>query len=139
MCTSHETLSAVEIQPAESGAPLVFFAGEPAAVSISISHRDGVAMCPLCAENTEVECDLEVIEEHSATFARDYFTDEEQHAIQDTFGEERQRLVSLMWSAKESALKALSVGLRADTRGVAVCVGDTSAAGVSWSALRQRK
>src|SRR5271165_7635467 len=44
---SHPTatmLARVAIVPAESGAPQVFLAGEPAAISISISHRDGIAV-----------------------------------------------------------------------------------------------
>jgi 4'-phosphopantetheinyl transferase len=136
MCSQREALRAIEIRPAESGAPLVFIDNQPAAISISISHCHGVAFCAVGPPNTKLGCDLELIEEHSEAFVLDYFTQEEQHAIRATFGEERQRIVSLMWSAKESALKALSVGLRTDTRSVAVCLGDKSAAGVSWSALR---
>ena len=35
----------MDIRPAPSGAPEVFFANQPAAVTISLSHRDGVAAC----------------------------------------------------------------------------------------------
>ncbi len=133
--TSQEALRVVEIHPAESGAPLVFLASEPARISISISHRDGLAMCAVAAPNTRLGCDLELIEAHSEAFIRDYFTEEEQRAIQAASEEDRHRMATLMWSAKESALKALGVGLRADTRSVGICLAGKSA-GLSWNALR---
>ena len=134
--TSHETLRVVEIHPAESGAPLVFVASEPARISISISHRDGVAMCAVAPPNTRLGCDLELIEAHSEVFIRDYFTEEEQRAIQAASEEDRHRMATLMWSAKESALKALGVGLRADTRSVSVRVAEQTTADANWNALR---
>ena len=133
--TSQEALRVVEIHPAESGAPLVFVAGEPASVSISISHRDGVAMCAVGPQDTKLGCDLELIEAHSEAFIRDYFTEEEQRAIQAASEEDRHRMATLMWSAKESALKALGVGLRADTRSVGICLAGKSA-GLSSNVLR---
>jgi 4'-phosphopantetheinyl transferase len=134
--TSHEALCVVEIHPAESGAPLALVAGEPASVSISISHRDGVAMCAVGPPDTKLGCDLELIGAHSEAFIRDYFTQEEQLAIAGVLDEERQRLITLMWSAKESALKALGVGLRADTRSVGVRLAEQLAAGIGWNPLR---
>ena len=87
-----EALCVVEIHPAESGAPLVFLASEPARISISISHRDGLAMCAVAAPNTRLGCDLELIEAHSEAFIRDYFTEEEQRAIQAASEEDRHRM-----------------------------------------------
>ena len=133
---SHEALCVVEIHPAESGAPVASVAGEPAPVSISISHRDGIALCVVGPPDTKLGCDLELIETHSEAFVRDYFTEEEQRTIQATSEEDRHRMTTLMWSAKESALKALGVGLRADTRSVSVRLADRSDASVSWNALR---
>src|SRR5271165_7148727 len=40
----HQSLSDIEIRPAASGAPEVFIAGQPAAASISLSHRNGSAL-----------------------------------------------------------------------------------------------
>ena len=40
-----QTLRDVEIRPALSGAPEVVFAGQPAPVTISLSHCDGIAVC----------------------------------------------------------------------------------------------
>jgi 4'-phosphopantetheinyl transferase len=63
-----------------------------------------------------VGCDLETIEPRSPAFLADYFTDEERDLAGRMAGADRDRVVTLLWSAKESALKALGCGLRADTR-----------------------
>ena len=40
-----QALTDIEIRPAPSGAPEVFIADQPARVTISLSHRAGVAAC----------------------------------------------------------------------------------------------
>ena len=45
-------------------------------------------------------------------------------------------MTTLLWSAKESALKALREGLRRDTRSVRVRLLDGGFDGTGWSALR---
>ncbi len=113
-------LARVEIRQATSGAPEVFVANKPAAVTISLSHRDGIAACAVAPGSVEVGCDLEVIESHSDAFISDYFTAEEQALVRQSYAADRFRLLALFWSAKESALKALHTGLRLDTRSVIV-------------------
>ena len=39
------TLAGIEIRPAPSGAPEVFLANTPAHATISLSHREGTAVC----------------------------------------------------------------------------------------------
>ena len=136
MYPDRETLRAIEIRPAESGAPVVFIADDPAKLCISISHRDGLAMSTVAPPNTELGCDLEVIEEHSETFVHDYFTEEEQHAVDSVSKEQRCLTVALIWAAKESALKAMRVGLRADTRSVSVCFAEDVPTTVIWRNLQ---
>ena len=114
------TLANIEIRPASTGAPEVYFGGKPADVSVSISHRSGIAVCAVTSADVALGCDLEVIESRSAAFLADYFTTEEQESVARADTADRPRLVCLLWSAKESALKALRTGLRADTRSVAV-------------------
>jgi 4'-phosphopantetheinyl transferase len=120
-CLEHSSakhvLSTIEIRAAKSGAPEVFVSNQPAAATISITHRNGVAACAvsLCAK-VALGCDLELVEPHTEAFIADYFTDEEQEVLAQTAKAERFALVSLLWSAKESALKAISEGLRLDTR-----------------------
>ena len=113
-------LREIEIRPASSGAPEVFIANEPAAVTVSISHRSGAAICAVAMTGVELGCDQEVIEARSEAFVADYFTESEQALVARVCEAERSRLVTLLWSAKESALKALREGLRLDTRSVTV-------------------
>lgn len=113
-------LSDIEIRSALSGAPEVFFGNEPAPVSISLSHRAGVGACALAPSCVLLGCDLETVEFHGDAFAADYFTAEEQALVAKFEAEDRLRLLALLWSAKESALKLLREGLRLDTRHVAV-------------------
>ena len=110
----------IEIRAAPSGAPTVYIRGQPAPVRISLSHRAGIACCAITLDAIALGCDLEVVEPRSSAFVSDYFTLEERDLIGRSGAAERARLVALLWSAKESALKALGVGLRADTRSVSV-------------------
>ncbi len=113
-------LSGIEIRSKDSGAPEVFLANEVAAVSISLSHRSEVAACAIAPSGTRLGFDLEVIEPRSQAFLEDYFTADEQQLIASASSTDRDKVVNLFWSAKESALKALDVGLRLDTRRVSV-------------------
>ena len=115
-----ETLSEIEIRPAPSGAPQAFFADEPADVAISLSHRSGVAGCAIAKSEALLGFDLEIAECRSEAFVRDYFATDEQRLITHVDAADRSQLVTLLWSAKESALKALRTGLRLDTRSVIV-------------------
>jgi 4'-phosphopantetheinyl transferase len=83
-------------------------------------------MCAICSSGANLGCDLEIIEPHSDAFVADYFTAYEQALVQQaTTGRERFALVALIWSAKESALKAIHGGLRLDTRCMEVRVTGT--------------
>ena len=110
----------IEIRPALSGAPEVFIANQPAELAISLSHRAGVAACAVTLPRSELGCDLEIVEPRSDAFIADYFVTEEHELIERTSVAERSLLVALLWSGKESALKALRAGLRLDTRSVIV-------------------
>jgi len=114
------SLAGIEIQPAATGAPEVFLDNQPAAVTISLSHSNGTALCAVAPPGTELGCDLEAIEPRSDGFVADYFTGDEQALIARASAADRFRLLALLWSAKESALKALREGLRLDTRSVTV-------------------
>ncbi len=118
--TDPRAFACIEVRPAASGAPEIFLDREPAAVVISLSHRNGVAMCAVAPPETELGCDLETIEPRSDAFITDYFTSDEQSFVAQAPATERFRLLALLWSAKESALKALREGLRLDTRSVTV-------------------
>ncbi len=115
-----ETLAGIEIRPAPSGAPEVFLSNQPAPATISLSHCAGAAICAVAPSGVCLGCDLEAIEPRDASFVTDYFTSEEQALVGRASATDRPRLLTLLWSSKESALKALGEGLRLDTRSVAV-------------------
>lgn len=141
---SHQpaTLAQIEIWPSDCGAPEATVGGIPGRVSISLSHRDGVAACAVGTGGV-LGCDLELIEPRTDGFVADYFTAAEQSLIQSLTEPERFALITLLWSAKESALKAIRTGLRLDTRSVSVELDDSharylTASAESWHAMSVR-
>ncbi len=113
-------LANIEIHQTASGAPEAFVDERPAAVTISLSHRDDRAICAVAQLGVELGCDLELIEPRGEAFLSEYFTAEEQALVSRATDTDQTRLVTLLWSAKESTLKALHTGLRLDTRSVIV-------------------
>lgn len=124
----------VQVRAATDGAPEAFHDGAPLPVTLSISHRAGRAVCVVAAPAMPVGCDLELVEPRAAGFAADWFTGSECALVEAAAAPERDRVVTMVWSAKESALKALRCGLRRDTRSVAVSVADGLVDG--WQRLR---
>jgi 4'-phosphopantetheinyl transferase len=112
--------ASIEIRSAPCGAPEVVFGDKPAAVAISLSHRAGTAACAVSLSGAALGCDLEIVEPRSDAFLTDWFTAEEQALVAETPATDRFRLLALLWSGKESVLKALREGLRCDTRCVAI-------------------
>jgi len=110
------SLGDIEIRNAPSGAPQAFFFNQRSDISISISHRAGQALCVVGLSQTSLGCDLEVVELRDHSFIADFFTVNEQKLVSQTRADQQPLLTTLVWSAKESALKALQVGLRVDTR-----------------------
>ena len=109
----------MEIRAAADGAPEAFWGGEPAQISISISHSRQQSFCIAGPSDCSVGCDLEWIEPRERGFAGDYFTAEEISYLQQAPADEA-LLVNLIWSAKETVLKILRQGLRRDTRSVSI-------------------
>lgn len=110
-----DLLSEIEIRAAPSGAPHVFFFNQPAGVSISLSHRAGCALCVVGSSRASLGCDLELVEPRDESFLSEFFTANEQNLLAQASADEQAMLATLLWSAKESALKALHVGLRLET------------------------
>jgi 4'-phosphopantetheinyl transferase len=111
-----EDMAKIEIRAAPSGAPDLAIANSPARLAISLSHSAGVAFCGVAPFGTALGCDVEMMEPRSESFITDYFTLQEQALIARASPGDRSRIVTLLWSGKESAFKALRVGLRLDTR-----------------------
>jgi 4'-phosphopantetheinyl transferase len=115
--------SRIEIRAADDGAPEAWIDGRLWGRSLSLSHSGGRAVCAVAAADGFLGCDLERIENRGRVFVEDYFTGEEASWIARQPAEQRDLLVNLVWSAKESTLKALRQGLRSDTRAVEVDLG----------------
>lgn len=113
-------LSAIEILPASDGAPEVRVGALDLALTVSISHAGDTGFAVACGAAVPLGCDVERVERRSPRFVNDYFTPREALLVHQSPAASRPFLASLLWSAKESALKARRVGLRADTRTVEV-------------------
>lgn len=126
-----------EVRRLPSGAPRICHLGLPVNFAISLTHRAGRAACAVSSSCTALGCDLELAEPRSDAFIRDYFSDAERALLASPFGRGHLWLATLMWSAKESTLKALGVGLTMDTRELLVTVGDpgASSAGATWQPI----
>ncbi len=125
----------IQIIAAEDGAPEAILDGRRLELSLSISHRSGVAVCAV-SPGARIGCDIEAIEPRTRRFIDDFFTEDERSALGGVAAPGRSRHVALIWSAKESALKAMRVGLRRDTRQAEVVIEDPSASGSLWSPFR---
>lgn len=126
---------ALEIHSDEQGAPHAFLHGRTLDRGLSLSHRGGAALCVVAPPATPLGCDLERVEPRPASFLEDYFGPEECAEIEGAAPEQRTRLETAAWSAKESALKALGIGLRRDTRELRVRLGQATG-DARWCPLR---
>jgi 4'-phosphopantetheinyl transferase len=103
---------------------------------ISISHSGpwaAVAVGPVAP----LGCDLEEVRSLDDATVDLFFTDRERAGIRAAGSRAaRDHRTILLWSAKESALKALRAGLRRDTREVEASVRLEREGG--WGALRVR-
>jgi 4'-phosphopantetheinyl transferase len=115
----------LEVLADGDGRPVVALPG----VHVSISHSAGVGYAAAFAGDAPVGCDVERIDPRSRRFVVDYFTDGESAAVQRAPPEAVPLITNLIWSAKESALKALGQGLRLDTRQVEVFTEGWAAGG----------
>lgn len=121
-----DDLARIAVRTSREGGPLVLVDGKPAQVEVSFSHRDGRAACAVAPAGTRLGCDLEWVEPRSESFVHDYFVPAEIELVLLAPVEHRPLYANLIWSAKESLLKALKAGLREDTRGVEVHLLDTA-------------
>ena len=129
LSTDRASLAGIEVLNRVTGAPFVVIEGSAAPWEISLSDRAGCAVALIGAAGTAggaLGIDLEVVEERSDGFVTDFLTRTEQEWVTGPAAHDerlgRDAAANLVWSAKESALKVLHLGLRADTRWVEVAV-----------------
>ena len=121
-----------EVLAAADGAPEAWLDGERLPVSLSLSHRAGLALAVVAAAPEVVGCDLELVEPRSDAFVRDWLAPAEQAALAAAPADERARLANLLWTAKEAAAKVRREGLRLDLR---QAVASAGAPGDGWQPL----
>jgi 4'-phosphopantetheinyl transferase len=119
-------LARVEVRNAASGAPYVLVDGAAGRFEVSATDRAGWAVCLVGEPSTgPLGCDLELVEPRSDAFLTDFLTESERRYVASRPGDQaRHAAANLVWSAKESALKALRTGLDRDTRDLEVTVHD---------------
>jgi 4'-phosphopantetheinyl transferase len=115
-------LGEVGVVSAPSGAPTLAFSDARAAPEISISHSNGVCVCLIGEPGVRIGCDIERVEMRTQMFLETFLTHNEVAAIRCVPGPEAAMLATLIWSAKESYLKAIREGLRRDTKQLEVTV-----------------
>jgi len=114
----------ISIRTRETGLPYAVVDESEMEWVISLSHSGDCGLCAVVQRPAVVGCDIETVGRRGEEFVVDWFTAAERALVESIdAAEQRSRLVTLVWSAKESALKALGVGLRLDTREVEVEVG----------------
>ena len=116
----------LEILASPGGAPTVavLAPGSWRPLSLSLSHAWGMGFAAALLGDARIGCDVEAISPRSDAFVSDYFTGDEAGLVREAAPNDQAALANLVWSAKESALKALGEGLRLDTRSVQVTVAD---------------
>ncbi len=102
---------------------------------ISISHSNGHVFVLYSPNVTPMGLDLEIIEPRSPEFVEDFFTAPEVALVKKQPVEEQPLWTNLIWSSKEAVLKALSLGLRVDTRSVEVFFPGSEPLMNGWQAL----
>jgi phosphopantetheinyl transferase len=132
----------IEIEASPAGAPIPVNAtasglpglmpGARLPLELSISHSRGAAFAAAFwradakTSRARIGADLEWIEPRPPDLFDDYFTEEERRYC--GHGHEKQdERATIVWSAKESTLKAAGLGLTIDTRAV-TCLPDTGPA-----------
>jgi phosphopantetheinyl transferase len=141
---------ALEIAKEPGGRPFVRLAPEarpvgrvaPGArlpIGVSISHTEGHVFCAATASGEDAHgprralgVDLGAVEPRSDAFLDTFFTDEEQWLVRDCEPPYRARCANLVWCAKEAVLKALGLGLDADTRWVSCLPAPGEVAPDAW-------
>ena len=126
----------LSIQAADDGAPEAFFDGRSLDLTLSISHAAGHAAAAAAPGRVALGCDLEKVEPRSAAFLETFFTQAERRQV--AAAGDPALVANLVWSAKESWLKACRCGLRRDTRTVEVTVEPGAQGRHGWRALALR-
>ncbi len=135
-CLGGVGVEKVEVLATEDGSPAVGLPGGVGGpVAVSVSHSGGRGFAVAAPGAAALGCDLEALAARSPGFIRDYLTPSERDTVMALEGPDRDEAATLVWAAKEAALKATRQGLRADTRSVEVRAGVLPPVGQGWTSL----
>lgn len=130
-------LNEIEVLNEKSGAPVLVVSGDQGNPGkVSLSHSNGFALCAYSPEDIQFGIDLELIEPRSKEFVEDFFTTRELDQVAKLPTDSQNLFVTVIWSGKESVLKALSSGLRVDTRSIEVILPGFTVETDAWNHLR---
>ena len=134
---SQHELPKIQILKTEVGAPYLLIDGDSHPNNkISLSHSNGYVFCAFSNEYDHLGVDLERVEKRPQDFMQDFFTPDELDHISRLPSESHPLIATLIWSAKEAVLKALSLGLKVDTRKVNVQIESSIPSDLGWNSLR---
>ncbi len=130
-------LDRLEVLAGPDGAPYAALAGgQRLAASLSISHSGRWSLAAICDDlGRDVGADIERIEPRTQGFAETFFAPAELAAFEVAGPDRRDVLVTATWCAKEAVLKALRMGLRADTRQLTCRMAEAGPPPRRWSSL----
>jgi 4'-phosphopantetheinyl transferase len=129
-------LSKIQILKEPSGAPYIEIDGSTRLPGwISLSHSQEHVLVAYSPDNIRFGVDLEFIEPRSPDFVKDYFTETEVHLATSGTLEQNSIFTTLIWSAKEAVLKAVSLGLQIDTRKLEIFPRPDPANKEGWNLL----
>lgn len=133
-------LDGIAILAGSDGAPQVHMRQLPIGscpISISLSHSNGTAFCAaLTRLDWPLGADIERIAPRTAEFQAQYFTPAEQALLEAVAPPELQATwATAVWSAKESALKAIHEGLKLDARSVTCLLRPQTRPPLDWTAF----
>lgn len=140
LCLQAEPGSAMidwEILADEDGAPIAWLKGKSRDIPLSLSHSNGLSFSVVGEGPARLGCDLERIEQRARNFEETWFTAAELDLLDCLPEENHSCAVSLVWSAKESVLKAIKTGLRVDTRRIEIENFDIPQ-GTRWAPVQAR-
>lgn len=137
LCTAPAALCALAIAADCDGGPVPWLEGARLPFALSLSHRAGSAFACIAPDGVALGCDLERDEPRSDAFLRHFLAGAEQRelATHPAAG----RAATLLWSGKESALKALGTGLRCDARDVVVQVASLDLDARGWQPVQVQR
>ena len=105
------SLKQIEIRANTNRAPDIFVNNRLLQWVVSISHSHSRSLCALANQGEGIGCDIEKIEQRNPSFIRDYYTAKEKEYINHYRNQDQINFVNLLWSAKESVMKVLRLGL----------------------------